>query len=70
MSKRALTMWMVKDPKGSILPMYCIWFTRKGAIGRLTNEGLHSWKDLQLWGWKVVKVKITEHVTERTDNKA
>jgi hypothetical protein len=66
---KPLIMWMIKDVSGSILPMYGLHFTKKAAKDRLTEKAYYNWEKLKSYGWLIVKVKITEHATERTDNR-
>lgn len=61
---------MVKDPSGTILPPYGIYFTRKEAIRYVEMRNpIFAWIYWKRKGWKIVKVKITEDAPERTDNK-
>jgi len=51
---------MVKDPKRTILPGYGIHFTRSEAISRVELNSDYKWKDWYRFGWRIVKVNITE----------
>lgn len=67
MAKGSLKMWMIKDLKGLILPLMGIHFTRREAIAHFRAK-VGPWKEARRYGWKIVKVKITQDATERTDN--
>lgn len=51
---------MVKDPKGFIMLGFGIHTTRISAMLRVEGSCSYKWRQCYLWGWRIVKVQLTE----------
>ena len=54
------TAFAIKHPQGDIL-VYSVTFTRKICVKRFIGDSnTESWRDYYKYGWRCVKVQITE----------